>query len=610
MKKIIKNIAIIAHVDHGKTTLLDQLLQQSGTFKQHEEKIDRIMDSHELEKERGITISSKHTSIKWKNYHINIIDTPGHADFGGEVERILSMVDSVLLVVDAFEGPMPQTRYVTKKSFLYKIKPIVIINKMDRPTTRPDWVINQIFDLFVNLSASDEQLDFPVIYTSALLGRSGNQPDKMKNSMKPLLNAIIKYTPNPIISQKKFFQMQISQLDFNNYFGMIGIGKIQQGNLKTGQNVAILRNKKKIYIGKINNILKFQGLKKKKIKKAYAGDIIAITGLHNISISDTICDPNFLHPLPNLKIDKPTVKMFFCVNQSPFCGKEGKYITSRQILKRLKKETIKNISLEISETKDSNIFSVSGRGELHLSILLEQLRREQFEIEVSRPTVILKNKNNTVTEPFEIVLLDVEKNHQGALIRKLGELRGDIQKITNNEYNRIQIECILSSRSLIGFRSEFMNMTSGSGTFFSSINHYGPIQNKTFGQRKNGVLISKSTGTAVSFAINNLQNRGKMFIKHGEPVYEGQIIGIHNRSNDLTVNCLTGKKLTNMRASGTDEAINLIPPIKVTLEYALNFVNDDELIEITPQSIRFRKIHLKENERKKNKKNNLYISEK
>ncbi|VFP88541.1 GTP-binding protein TypA/BipA [Buchnera aphidicola (Cinara piceae)] len=602
MKKKIRNIAIIAHVDHGKTTLLDQLLRQSGTFEKHEEKIDRIMDSNELEKERGITILSKHTSIQWNEYHINIIDTPGHADFGGEVERILSMVDSVLLVVDAFEGPMPQTRYVTKKSFLYNIKPIIVINKMDRATIRPDWVINQIFDLFVNLSANDEQLDFPIIYTSALLGKSGNNPNNMKNSMIPLLSAIIKYTPKPKITKKNFFQMQISQLDFNNYFGMIGIGKIQQGELKINQTVSILRNKKKIYTGKINNILKFYGLKQKKTKKASAGDIIAITGLNNLEISDTICDPDFLNPLPNLKIDDPTVNMLFCVNQSPFCGQEGKYITSRQILERLKKETIRNISLKVQETKDSNIFSVSGRGELHLSILLEQLRRENFELEVSRPKVILKKKNNILTEPFENVLLDINKNNQGQLIKKLGELRGDIQSITNSEKERIQIECILSSRSLIGFRSEFMNITSGGGTFFSSISHYGPVQKNQFGQRKNGVLISKNTGTAVSFSISNLQNRGKMFIKHGEKVYEGQIIGIHNRSNDLTVNCLIGKKLTNMRASGTDEAIHLITPIKITLEYALNFVNDDELVEITPNSIRFRKIHLKESDRKKAKK--------
>ncbi|VFP83756.1 translational GTPase TypA [Buchnera aphidicola] len=602
MNKMIRNIAIIAHVDHGKTTLLDQLLQQSGTFQQHEEKIDRIMDSNELEKERGITILSKHTSITWKNYHINIIDTPGHADFGGEVERILSMVDSVLLVVDAFEGPMPQTRYVTKKSFLYKIKPIIVINKMDRPTIRPDWVINQIFDLFVDLSANDDQLDFPVIYTSALLGHSGYHPDKMHNNMIPLLNAIIKYTPIPTISSKDFLQIQISQLDFNNYFGMIGIGKIQQGQIKTNQIVSVLRNKKKIYTGKINNILKFYGLKQKKIEIASTGDIIAITGLNDIQISDTICDPEFLYPLPNLKIDEPTVNMLFCVNQSPFCGTEGKYITSRQILERLKKETIRNISLKVQETKNSNIFSVSGRGELHLSILLEQLRRENFEVEVSRPKVIFKTKNNVLTEPFEIVLLDIEKKHQGQLIQKLGELRGEIQSIMSNEYNRIQIECILSSRSLIGFRSEFMNITSGSGTFFSSISHYSEVQKNQFGQRKNGVLIAKKTGTAVSFSINNLQNRGKMFIQHGEKVYEGQIIGIHNRSNDLTVNCLIGKKLTNMRASGTDEAITLITPIKITLEYALNFVNDDELIEVTPNSIRFRKIYLKESDRKKFKK--------
>ncbi|WP_075432054.1 translational GTPase TypA [Buchnera aphidicola] len=600
MNQMLRNIAIIAHVDHGKTTLLDQLLQQSGTFKKHEEKIDRIMDSHELEKERGITISAKNTSIEWKKYHINIIDTPGHADFGGEVERILSMVDSVLLVVDAFEGPMPQTRYVTKKAFSYQIKPIVIINKMDRPNIRPDWVINQIFDLFVNLNANDEQLDFPIIYTSALLGISGFDPDKMEKNMEPLFQTIIKYTPEPQKYHSKNLQMQISQLDWNNYFGTIGIGKITQGILKINQTVSILRKEKKIYTGKINKILKFYGLKKIEIKKAIAGDIIAITGLNDIKISDTICDPLHLNPLPALKIDSPTVNMFFCVNKSPFCGKEGKYVTSRQILQRLKKEVIHNVSLEVKETKDSNIFSVSGRGELHLSILLEQLRRENFEIEVSRPKVILKYENNQKTEPFELVYLDVMRKHQGTVIKKIGELRGNIKNIISNEKDRVQIECILSSRSLIGFRTDFMNITSGSGTFFSSIDHYGPMQNYTIGQRKNGVLISNGTGIAVSFALYNLQNRGKIFVKHAEKVYEGQIIGIHNRTNDLTVNCLTGKKLTNMRASGTDEAINLIPPVNITLEYALNFVNDDELIEITPNAIRFRKIYLTESERKKN----------
>lgn len=607
MNKKVLNIAIIAHVDHGKTTLLDQLLQQSGTFKKHEEKIDRIMDSHELEKERGITISAKHTSIKWKNYHINIVDTPGHADFGGEVERILSMVDAVLLVVDAFEGPMPQTRYVTKKAFLYKIKPIVIVNKMDRPNIRPDWVINQVFDLFVNLEANDEQLDFPIIYTSALLGISGYHQNKMKNNMEPLFDTIIKFTPQPKQKKSKFFQMQISQLDWNNYFGVIGIGKINQGTLKINQTVSVLRKEKKIYTGKINKILKFDGLKQIETKKAYSGEIVSITGLNDINISDTICDPINLCALPELKIDSPTVNMFFCVNKSPFCGQEGKKITSRQILKRLQKEVIRNVSLKVSETKDSNIFSVSGRGELHLSILLEQLRRENFEIEVSRPTVILKNKKNKITEPFELVFLDIMKKNQGQIIKKIGELRGNIKNITDSEKDRVQIECILSSRSLIGFRTEFMNLTSGSGTFFSTIDHYGPVQKHVVGQRKNGVLISNSTGIAVSFAIFHLQNRGKIFIKHAEKVYEGQIIGIHNRSNDLTVNCLTGKKLTNMRASGTDEAINLIPPIKITLEYALNFVNNDELIEITPKSIRFRKIYLTESERKKNLKNKKNI---
>ncbi|WP_343126440.1 translational GTPase TypA [Buchnera aphidicola] len=588
-----RNIAIIAHVDHGKTTLLDQLLQQSGTFQKHEEKIERIMDSHELEKERGITILAKHTSIKWKKYSINIIDTPGHSDFGGEVERILSMVDSVLIVVDAYDGPMPQTRFVAKKAFTYNLKPIVIINKMDKKIIRPDWVINQIFDLFVNLNATDEQLDFPIVYTSALLGYSGYLPKNLKKNFIPLFETMIKYTPIPKFNSSKNFQMQISQLDFNNYFGVIGIGRIKKGILKTNQIVSVIHKKKILYTGKINKILKYKGLKQKEINIAYSGDIIAVTGLNKLHISDTLCNPESLKPLPILKIDKPTVKMFFCVNKSPFSGQDGKYITSRHLLKRLKNETLHNVSLKIKETKNSNIFLVSGRGELHLSILLEQLRREKFELEISRPQVILKKKNGIIKEPYEQTILDIQDIHQGVIIKKIGELRGIIQNITKNTTNRISIECIISSRALIGFHNDFMHLTAGSGYFVSSILHYAKFQkNYNFGQRKNGVLISKNTGIAVSFALYNLQNRGKLFIKHAEKVYKGQIIGIHTRSNDLIVNCLLGKKLTNMRASGTDEAINLTPPIKITLEYALNFINDDELIEITPNFIRLRKINL------------------
>lgn len=599
----IRNIAIIAHVDHGKTTLLDQILQQSGVFKNHEEKIDRVMDSNELEKERGITIFAKHTSIQWKKNRINIIDTPGHSDFGGEVERVLSMVDSVLLVVDAWDGPMPQTRFVTQKAFLYNIKPIVVINKMDKPNIRPDWVINQIFDLFDNLKANDDQLDFPVIYTSALLGKSGKNPNNLENSMNPLFNSIIKYTNKPKTNDKKPFQMQISQLSFNNYFGLIGIGKIQQGTLKTNQSVSVLRNGKKIYTGKINKILQYEGLKQKEINFSKSGNIISISGLNDINVSDTLCDPEHLQSLPNLKIDNPTVNIFFRVNKSPFCGKEGKFVTSRQIWDRIKKESIYNVSLHVNKTNDSNIFSVSGRGELHLSILIEQLRRENFELEVSRPQIILKKENGILKEPYENTIFNIKNIHQGIIIKKIGELRGEIKDIVQIEKDRVQIECILSSRSLIGLRTEFMNITSGSGIFFSSVSFYNEKQsNKNINQRKNGVLISKNTGTAVSFSLNNLQNRGKLFIKHSEKVYEGQIVGIHNRSNDLTVNCLIGKKLTNMRASGTDEAINLIPTINITLEYALSFINDDELLEITPKSIRLRKIYLTENERKKNMK--------
>lgn len=605
MHKNIRNIAIIAHVDHGKTTLLDKLLQQSGTFQKHEETTERIMDTNDLEKERGITILSKNTAIKWNKYKINIIDTPGHADFGGEVERVMSMVDSVLLVVDALDGPMPQTRFVTKQAFKHNLNPIIVINKIDRVNARPDWVVDQIFDLFVNLDANDKQLDFPIIYTSALLGISGIDYLNMKDNMVPLYESIIKNVPAPNVKPNQKFQMQISQLDYNNYLGVIGIGRIQQGSVKTNDTVTIIDSHGKHRSGKINKILNYLGLNKIETQQGEAGDIIAITGLNQLNISDTICHPENPKPLPVLSIDQPTINMFFSVNTSPFSGKEGKYVTSRKILERLKKETVYNVALKVQETQDANIFSVSGRGELHLSILIENMRREGFEFQVSRPKIIFREIEKIKKEPFEHVVLDIEEKNQGNVMQFIGTRKGELKNMAMDIKGRVRLEYILSSRALIGFRAEFMSITSGTGLFYSSFSHYNTFQNDDIGQRKNGVLISNSTGMAVGFSLFNLQERGKLFLGHGAQVYEGQIIGLHNRSNDLTVNCLTGKKLTNMRASGTDEAIVLTNPVNFTLEEAIGFINDDELIEITPISMRLRKLFLKENERKKANRNKI-----
>jgi len=598
MNKKLRNVAIIAHVDHGKTTLLDKLLQQSGAFQDHEETTERVMDSNILEKERGITILAKNTSIIWKDYRINIIDTPGHADFGGEVERVLSMVDSVLLVVDALDGPMPQTRFVTQKAFKHNINPIVVINKIDRENSRPNWVLDQIFDLFVSLKASDEQLDFPIIYTSALLGIAGTDYLNMEKTMNPLFKAIIKHVPKPSISNNPFFQMQISQLGYDNYLGTIGIGKIQSGSVKPNQKVTIIDNNNCTRIGKINTVLGYLGLKRNEIQLAQAGDIVAITGIDNLLISNTICDPDNIQAMPVLKVDEPTVKMFFCVNTSPFCGKEGKNVNSRQIIARLKKEIKYNVALQVEETTDANIFCVSGRGELHLSILIENMRREGFELEVSRPTIIFKFINNVEHEPFESLMIDIESKYQGIIMKNIGEKKGELKNIFSDDTNRVRLEYIISSRSLIGFRTEFMNITCGTGLFYSAFSHFEKVQKNKIPQRRNGVLISNKTGKATAFALYNLQERGKLFLEHGDVVYEGQIIGMHNRTNDLTVNCLTGKKLTNMRASGSDEAIVLTPAVKLTLEQSLAFINDDELVEITPISIRLRKKYLTESQRK------------
>ncbi|AKC32328.1 translational GTPase TypA [Candidatus Pantoea carbekii] len=599
MIKNLRNIAIIAHVDHGKTTLIDQLLQQSSTFDIRIAATERIMDFNDLEKERGITIFAKNTAIQWNNYRINIVDTPGHADFGGEVERVMSMVDSVLLLVDATDGPMPQTRFVTKKAFTYSLNPIVVINKIDRPDARPDWVIDQIFDLFIDLNATDEQLNFPIIYTSAIHGIAGLSYTNMDHDLTPLYKAIIDYVPAPDVKIDAPLQMQISQLEYDRHLGIIGVGRIKRGSVTPNQQVSIIDSRGKIRNGKIGKVLRHLALKRIESNLAEAGDIIAITGLSELKISETVCDLQKVEALPILNVDKPTVTMFFNVNNSPFCGQEGKFITSRQILERLNKELIRNVALSIEETEDTDTFRVSGRGEMHLSVLIENMRREGYELAVSRPKVIFRECNGNKQEPFEHVTFDIEKQHQGQIMMTIGERKGHLKNMsTDAKGRRIRLDYIIPSRGLMGFRNQFMTITSGSGLIYSTFSHYDNMQKYELGQRQNGVLISNGQGKAVAFALYNLQNRGKLFISHGTRVYEGQIIGLHSRTNDLTVNCLTGKKLTNLRAAGRDEAIILSPPIEMTLEQAIEFINDDELVEVTPQSIRIRKRFLKENERK------------
>ncbi len=595
----LRNIAIIAHVDHGKTTLVGKLLQQSGTFGERENVDERVMDSNDLEKERGITILAKNTAIQWNGYHINIVDTPGHADFGGEVERVMSMVDCVLLVVDATDGPMPQTRFVTQKAFDNGLKPIVVINKVDRPGARPDWVVDQVFDLFVNLGATDEQLDFPIVYASALMGIAGNEHTEMAEDMTPLYEAIVKYVEPPQVDLEGPFQMQVSQLDYNSYLGVIGIGRIKRGVVKPNQQVTIIDSEGKTRNGKIGKVLTHLGLERIDSQQAEAGDIVALTGLGELNISDTICQVGSVEALPALAVDEPTVSMFYCVNTSPFCGREGKFVTSRQILDRLNKELVHNVALRVEETQDPDAFRVSGRGELHLSVLIENMRREGFELAVSRPKVIIREIDGRKQEPFEQVTLDVEEQHQGDTMKALGERKGDLRDMMPDGKGRVRLDYIIPSRGLIGFRTEFMTMTSGTGLLYSTFSHYDDVRPGEIGGRQNGVLISNGQGKAVAYALYSLQDRGKLFLGHGAEVYEGQIIGIHSRSNDLTVNCLTGKKLTNMRASGTDEATTLSPPIKMSLEQALEFIDDDELVEVTPLSIRLRKRHLTENDRRR-----------
>ena len=595
----LRNIAIIAHVDHGKTTLVDKLLQQSGTLESRGEAEERVMDSNDIEKERGITILAKNTAINWNDYRINIVDTPGHADFGGEVERIMSMVDSVLLIVDAVDGPMPQTRFVTQKAFSHGLKPIVVINKVDRPGARPDWVMDQIFDLFDNLGATDEQLDFKVVYASALNGWASMDEGEVCENMEALFQAIVDNVECPSVDVDGALQMQVSQLDYNSYVGVIGVCRVTRGSVKPNQQVTIVGADGKKRNGKVGTVLGYMGLNRTEVDQAFAGDIIAITGLGELKISDTICDVNTVEAMKPLSVDEPTVTMTFQVNNSPFAGKEGKFVTSRNILERLEKELVHNVALRVEETDSPDRFRVSGRGELHLSILIENMRREGYELAVSRPEVIIKEEDGQQMEPFETVTIDVIEEHQGAIMENIGIRKGELTDMAPDGKGRVRMDFMMPSRGLIGFQTEFLTITSGSGLIYHSFDHYGPHKGGVIGQRANGVLVSNGMGKAVTYSLFNLQDRGRLFAEHGDEVYEGQVVGIHNRNNDLTINCLRGKQLTNVRASGTDEAQTLSPAIKFTLEQALEFIDDDELVEVTPESIRIRKRHLTENERKR-----------
>ena len=597
----LRNIAIIAHVDHGKTTLVDKLLSQSQTFDERFQATDRMMDSNDLEKERGITISSKNTAIKWGDYRINIVDTPGHADFGGEVERVLSMVDSVLLLVDATDGPMPQTRFVTKKAFEQGLNPIVVINKIDRDSSRPDWVIDQVFELFDQLGATEEQLDFPVIYASALGGYASEDDSVRDGDMTPMFELIVDKAPAPKVDINGPFQMQITSLDYSSFVGAIGIGRIERGIAKKNmQNVLIAPDGSKRNV-KIVQLLGFNGLDRHEVNSANAGDIVGIVGIENISISDTICDSSSVEALPPLSVDEPTVSMAFRVNDSPFAGLDGKYITSRNIRERLDKELIYNVALRVENTQDSSEFLVSGRGELHLSILIETMRREGFELSVGRPQVILKEVNGTICEPFEDLTVDVESVHQGSVMEKLGERKAELTNMTSDGKGRVKLDFIIPARGLIGFRTEFLTATTGTGLMYSSFDSYRPQKDGKIGQRTNGSLISMNQGKSVAYAIFNLQKSGKFFVGHGEDIYEGMVVGINTRDKDLVINVMKGKQLTNVRASGTDEAVALTPKISLDLEQALEFIDDDELVEVTPHNIRIRKRLLTENQRKRSR---------
>ena len=599
MLEKLRNVAIIAHVDHGKTTLVDKLLSQSGTLDARSGLEERTMDSNDIEKERGITILAKNTAINWGEYRVNIVDTPGHADFGGEVERVMSMVDSVLLIVDAQEGPMPQTRFVTKKAFAQGLKPIVVINKIDKPGARPEWVMDQVFDLFDNLGATDDQLDFKVVYASAINGWSSLDEDVVGEDMTPLFQTIVDEVPAPNADADGAFQMQISQLDYSSYLGVIGVGRITRGSVKPNQQVTVEGANGKLHNGKVGKVFGYLGLERHESEIAHAGDIIAITGLGELKISDTICCPNEVAALPPLSVDEPTINMTFQVNTSPFCGQEGKFVTSRNIKERLDKELIHNVALRVEQLDDADKFKVSGRGELHLGILIENMRREGYELAVSRPEVIIREVNGQLEEPYESVTIDVEEQHQGPIMEKMGIRKAELTDMAPDGKGRIRMDFIMPSRGLIGFQTEFMTLTSGSGLIYHTFLEYGPHKGGEIGQRLNGVIIANATGKALTNALFNLQSRGRLFIGHGVDVYEGQIIGIHSRDNDLTVNALKGKQLTNVRSSGTDEAQTLTPPIIMSLEQALEFIDNDELVEVTPDSIRIRKKFLKENDRKR-----------
>ncbi|ANG64637.1 GTP-binding protein TypA [Marinobacterium aestuarii] len=598
----LRNIAIIAHVDHGKTTLVDKLLQQSGTLGRRDEGAERVMDSNDQERERGITILAKNTAIEWNGYRINIVDTPGHADFGGEVERVLSMVDSVLLLVDAVDGPMPQTRFVTQKAFAQGLRPIVVINKVDRPGARPDWVVDQVFDLFDNLGATDEQLDFPIVYASALNGIAGLEVDQMSDDMTPLFEAVVEHVSPPDVDMDGPLQMQISALDYNSYVGVIGVGRVKRGRIAVNAQVKVIDHDGKVRSGKVLKIMGYMGLERVEVQQAKAGDIICITGIDGLNISDTLCDPSLVEALPPLSVDEPTVSMTFQVNDSPFAGQDGKFVTSRNIKDRLERELIHNVALRVEQGESPEKFKVSGRGELHLSVLIETMRREGFELGVSRPEVIQKIVDGKVEEPYELVMLDVEEQHQGSVIEELGKRKGDMTNMEVDGKGRVRLTFMIPSRGLIGFRSIFLTMTSGTGILTSTFDHYGPIKEGEVTSRMNGVLVTMVTGKALGYALWNLQERGRLCIEPNTDVYEGMILGIHSRTNDLAVNPTKGKQLTNVRASGTDENIQLTPAIRFTLEQALDFIEDDELVEVTPKGLRIRKKLLKENERKRNKK--------
>ena len=595
----LRNIAIIAHVDHGKTTLVDCLLQQSGTLDRRSAGAERVMDSNDQERERGITILAKNTAIEWNGYRINIVDTPGHADFGGEVERVLSMVDSVLLLVDAVDGPMPQTRFVTSKAFEQGLNPIVVVNKVDRPGARPDWVVDQVFDLFDRLGATDEQLDFPIIYTSAIQGIAGLDHEEMGIDMQPLFQTVIDKVPAPLVNSDGPLQMQISALDYNSYVGVIGVGRITRGTLSPNSQIVVVNSEGAVRKGRVLQVMGYLGLERVDVESAESGDIVCVTGIEGLNISDTLCDPAAPEALPPLSVDEPTVSMTFQVNDSPFAGKEGKYVTTRNIKERLERELIHNVALRVEPGETPDKFKVSGRGELHLSVLIESMRREGFELGVSRPEVIRKEVDGVMQEPYEQLVIDCEESHQGAVMEELGLRRGELENMVPDGKGRIRLEFIIPARGLIGFRSLFLTLTSGAGILTHVFDHYGPIKNTEIIHRANGVLVSMVKGKALGYSLFNLQERGRMFVEPNGELYEGQVIGLHNRGNDLTVNPIKGKQLTNVRASGTDEALTLTPPVRHSLEQALEFIEDDELVEVTPASIRLRKKLLLEHERRR-----------